>query len=489
MAKLLCAITALALLSAGALGNDKHADEEPKPKVPIHVLTHENFNSSIAESNCTFVLFTGPKCKYCPQVEEELEGLAEKVHAYELDCKLAKIDLTHERAIRNQFNIPIFPTIKLFLDDLVLDYPLANEHSDMTKYLRRKLSAESTMIETMEELEEAVKAEFSVVLFQAEIDPVQLRLFAIASSDFEDISFYHCSLPEAIEKYTLGSPYNIAVFKAGKDQPEVLASDKVISLVEIKNHLEIAQYGWVSQTDQPGFERITVDRKTTVFLFATEQPDLVAQLIEVSKLYTKHGILFFEAPMDTLGSVRVAEFFHMNETETVNSVRILEFRKDRIFRYKLDTFDEGKLIALLDDILAKKAVPYWKSEEPPINQRSRATVVVGKTFDELVIKSHDNVLLFLLDPEIEKCQRLVPEIEILAKRSNRDEGLMIATMNAKENEHMHHSDIQEFPLIVFYHKGDKRNPIEYHGEHTWKAMEEWARQQIIAGPQRETDEL
>ena len=136
---------------------------------------------------------------------------------------------------------------------------------------------------------------------------------------------------------------------------------------------------------------------------------MVAQLVEISKIYTKHGVLFFHAPMNTMGSVRVAEFFHMTDPETVNSIRILEFREDRVFRYKMDTFDEGKLMALLDDVLAKRAVPYWKSEKPAKNHRSRATVVVGSTFDELVINSHDSVMLFVLDPENEACKNLVPE--------------------------------------------------------------------------------
>lgn len=489
MVKMMLAIVVITLLTRGSFCDTEIEKEEPKPKVPITVLTHENFNSFIAENNCTFVFFEGPKCKYCPMFIKEFDILAEKVHAFELDCKLAKIDLTHEKAIKKQFGIHVYPTMKLFYDGLVLDYPLANEHSDMTKYLRRKLNAASSKIESEEELAEAMKGEISIVLFQAEIDPAQLKLFDIYSSEIEEVFFFHCSVPELVEKYTLGSPYNFAIFKAGEPQPEVLGSDKIISIEEMKNHYETVHYGWVSKTDLPGFERITVERKTTVFLFATDRPDLVAQLVEISKIYTKHGVLFFHAPMNTMGSVRVAEFFHMTDPETVNSIRILEFREDRVFRYKIDTFDEGKLMALLDDVLAKKAVPYWKSEKPAKNHRSRATVVVGSTFDELVINSHDSVMLFVLDPENEACKNLVPEIEILAKRSNRDEGLMIATMNGKKNEHHHVSEVQEYPLIKFYHKGDKHNPIDYTGEHTWKAMEEWARQKIKEGPRRDTDDL
>jgi len=114
-----------------------------------------------------------------------------------------------------------------------------------------------------------------------------------------------------------------------------------------------------------------------------------------------------------------------------------------------------------------------KSEEPPADNDGPVTVVVGKTFDSIVMDNTKDVFVEFYAPWCGHCKTLAPKYEKLGEAFDDVNSVIIAKVDATENDTP--ADIKGFPTLFFYPAGDKENPIQYDGERNEVAMEKWIR--------------
>jgi thiol-disulfide isomerase/thioredoxin len=67
-----------------------------------------------------------------------------------------------------------------------------------------------------------------------------------------------------------------------------------------------------------------------------------------------------------------------------------------------------KIRQFLTDYMNHKLEPTLKSEEPPVDLNEPVTVVVGKTFNDLVVNNDNDVLIEFYAPWCQYCQMLAP---------------------------------------------------------------------------------
>ena len=88
----------------------------------------------------------------------------------------------------------------------------------------------------------------------------------------------------------------------------------------------------------------------------------------------------------------------------------------------------------LDDWKNKKLDKWTKSEEPPASNDAPVKVIVGKTFNEIVRDSDDDVLVEFYAPWCGHCKALAPKYDQLAEELKDVKGLVIAKVDATANE-------------------------------------------------------
>lgn len=89
-------------------------------------------------------------------------------------------------------------------------------------------------------------------------------------------------------------------------------------------------------------------------------------------------------------------------------------------------------------------------------------VVVGKTFDEVVMDPKNDVLIEFYAPWCGHCKKLEPDYLALGKKYKNERNLIIAKMDATANDVPHESyKVEGFPTIYFAPSNDKKNPIKY----------------------------
>ncbi len=116
--------------------------------------------------------------------------------------------------------------------------------------------------------------------------------------------------------------------------------------------------------------------------------------------------------------------------------------------------------------------PHYKSDRVPKDNTKPLKVVVGTTHKSLVIDSDDDVFIKYFAPWCGHCQEMAPLWEELADELKDVAGLVIADMDATNNE-VEGMDFEGFPTLKLYQKGSKTAPIEFDGDRTIEELKKY----------------
>ena len=105
-----------------------------------------------------------------------------------------------------------------------------------------------------------------------------------------------------------------------------------------------------------------------------------------------------------------------------------------------------------------------KSQPLPKKNTGPVTVVVGKTFEEIVMDPKKDVLIELYAPWCGHCKALEPTYKKLGKHFKDETNLVIAKMDATANDIPPGYSAEGYPTIYFAPANDKKKPIKHEGE-------------------------
>lgn len=139
------------------------------------------------------------------------------------------------------------------------------------------------------------------------------------------------------------------------------------------------------------------------------------------------------------------------------------------------TDGEGAAPVLYTGETTVPAIESWvrsllmKSEEPPTDepQEGEALVVVGKTFEKLVLRKDKDVLILIYAPWCGHSRKVAPAWEVLARAVTQESHLVVAKVDGDRNS----SPLPElftwdaYPMIFFFAAGN-RTPAIFHGNRT-----------------------
>mgnify|MGYP002631075314 FL=1 len=451
----------------------------------VKVLTEKNFRKITTEHEHVLVLFYAPWDGHSKRFLKQFHEMGTSHEIGEHKMKFGKVDATVEKSLAQEFDVERYPQLVLFRRGQPKEFRGSLIGEGLKKWLRRNTHHKpAAWLEGVDDVHVfTIGRPVCIVGFFD--DTGHLENFHAAAYDFH-LDFGETSSKIATEKYKTKQP-GIVMFR-DFDKPAHYEGN-VNNLDEIKQFIATNMVPKVvdfKKKDQ--MERVFEGPiATNVFLFKQEN-ETEAKFLEdefakaAEALYGKVHFISVGHDEPTLYS-----FFAIKPKDTP-TVRL--YAHDLKYAYKgslnpqigdpaMITDAEGNekpnpdfakksssvaddLIRFIDAYDRGKLVPILKSEKPPKSApaANEATVVVGRTFDEIVIQSKKHVLVFFYAPWCQTSKALMPLWDKLAEMYRDYDEVVIAKMDATKNE-AKGVHVKSYPTIYFYKNGDKPRHEEY----------------------------
>lgn len=477
MAKTLALLLAIVAVAHMAQALDIEEEED------VLVLTDDNFDEAIEAHDTLLVEFYAPWCGHCKHLAPEYAKAAKALKEHEPEIRIAKVDATAHTKAAERFGIQGFPTLKFFKGavDVVKDYDGGRTSDEIQKWVIKKSGPAVQIVESAAELD-AIKEANDVVVF-AVVDAVDgdARTTLEKVADLEDIAVIVAST--STEVTADAAEVNKVVLYKKFDEGKVIFDGEF-------EQEDIAEF--VSANSKPLVMTFSQDKAPQIFggdvkehvlVFADVSQDYLETLKEALTEPAKanKGKLLHVVIPST--ESRIVDYFGLKEGDfpAIVVVNMGGSMKKFQFDYKSDDLvakiasDLPKdLLAFEERYFAGELKPTLKSAEPVDDSDEAVKILAGKEFNDRVINNEKDVLVEFYAPWCGHCKALAPKYEELAESFADVDSIVIAKMDATENEIDHPNvDVKGFPTLLFFPAKDKQNPVVYDGARDVEGMTEF----------------
>ncbi|KKF95096.1 Protein disulfide-isomerase [Ceratocystis platani] len=424
-------------------------------------LTSENFHDFINSNDLVLAKFFAPWCGHCKALAPEYEVAATALK--EKNIKLAKIDCTEETTLCSDFGVEGYPTLKVFRGhDDVTPYTQARKAPAIQSYMvKRSLPAVSELVpDAIEEFKESDNV--VMVAYYDANDSESDKTFRAAAEKLRDsYMFGAVTDAEHLKAEGIKTPTIVLHKKFDEkrnDFTEKFDVDAIVSFAKVAASPLIGEVGPETYSDymSAGIPLAYIFADT-----AEERQTLAEAMRPIAKQY-KGEINFATIDSKSFG----AHAGNLNlKPDSFPAFAIHDIEKNSKFPY-----EQGKEL-VHDDIAAfVKAFkdgsiqPSIKSEPIPETQEGPVTVVVAKSYRDIIMDDTKDVLIEFYAPWCGHCKALAPKYEELAEMyasSEFKDQVVIAKLDATLNDVP--DEISGFPTIKMYPAGSKHSPVTYSG--------------------------
>ena len=158
------------------------------------------------------------------------------------------------------------------------------------------------------------------------------------------------------------------------------------------------------------------------------------------------------------------------QTSDMQAVIMSHSRKYIMSQERDTKMSPERLREFVEDYFDGKIKSYLKSEMKPIDNDEPVKVVVGRTFDEMVLENDKDVLIEFYAPWCGHCKTLAPILVELAEKLESNPNIVIAKMDATSNDFPEPFVVEGFPTLYWVPAGGKDAPISYDSGRDVKAF-------------------
>ncbi|CAG8303473.1 unnamed protein product [Penicillium salamii] len=452
----------LSLLGATAA---VHAAEPEVADADANVvtLTTDTFNDFVKEHPLVLAEFYAPWCGHCKALAPKYEEAATELKAK--DIPVAKVDCTVEEELCRTYEVDGYPTLKVFRGpDSHKPYAGARKTDAIVSYMtKQSMPAVSTVTE--ENLEEFKALDKIVVIgYVASDDKTSHDSFASFAETQRDNFLFGSSDDASLAKAEGVKQPSIVLYKDFDEKKAVY--DGKLEDEAILNWVKTASTPLVGELGPETYSKYMAAGIPLAYIFAETAEEREQFAADFRPIAEKHrgdiNIVTLDAKL--FG----AHAGNLNlEPENFPAFAIQDVTKNAKYPYeqtkKIDAKEIGKFIK---NVLEGKVEASVKSEPIPETQEG-VTVIVGRSFQDVVIDNEKDVLVEYYAPWCGHCKSLAPkyeELAVLYASAELSEKVTVAKIDATANDVP--DSITGFPTIKIYPAGAKDSPIEYAGDRT-----------------------
>lgn len=376
---------------------------------------------------------------------------------------LADVDATVEKELAEQYGIRGFPTLKLFSKGEVLsEYKGGRSKEDLVKYIERAMLPSIVECASESAVTEFIKENSGrAIFFGAKLDK-HAAAYKKLSMSIRDL------IPEAI---AFGSVADVSLLKsaASADVPEgsvLLIRDD--GTTEIFTGTEEELESWIKLGAVPLFAELkrsnanvyTELQKPIFLLFQNPKKKFEQAMKDITNLsgdLRSRGALAF-AWLDSVDLKSFAE--HIGVTKEPG-IAIYNFEDDSKYLFN-EAYSADGVRQWVTKFVDGKLEATIKSEPVPKENNEPVKIVVGDSWKDIVEDESKDVLIEQYAPWCGHCKKLAPTLDALAKDLASVKTLVIAKMDATQNDAPGEYKAKGFPTIHFFPAGQKKG-ISYEG--------------------------
>lgn len=228
--------------------------------------------------------------------------------------------------------------------------------------------------------------------------------------------------------------------------------------------------------DNSAIDTIFQKKKSALFLFLADEA-AQADAHEALKAYDETApdlVLALSTKNDGHGLFdRLAEYLGV-DTESTPTVLLLKDGNEK-YRFEDDAITAEGLAAFVGKVNSGEIKPFLKSAPIPESNDEPVKVVVGQTFEQIVMGSAQEVLVKFYAPWCGHCKDLAPHYEEAAKRLANNPNILLVKVDSTENE-VSGVDVQGFPTLKFWGKDKSAEPLEYNGGRDADGIVAWLKE-------------
>ncbi|VFQ92931.1 unnamed protein product [Cuscuta campestris] len=446
-------------------------------------LNNDNSKSAIGENEFVLVLGYAPwsdaSAGVMPKFAEAATALKESGNP----IVMAKVDAERYPKVASNLGIKGFPTLLLFVNGSSQPYTGGFSAEEIMVWAKKKTGEPVLRINSIDEASGVLKKHsvFVVALFE-NFEGHDYDEYIKAAENDNEIQFVETSSVEILKVLFPEAKPTKRFLGLVKSEPEKYTSfegsfktDEILQFVE-DNKLPLVSV----ITELNSGKVFSNPRKLQVYVFADpdEFKKLLKPLQDVGRKFkSKIMLIYADIREDNL----VKPFLSIFGIEESEDTTVIAFNYTDGSKYLLESTATPRSIedfcsGLLDGIV----LPYYKSQPVPDNTDKNILDVVGKTFDDMILRSHKNILLEVHTPWCISCETTSKQMDKLAKHFKGLENLVFARIDASANEHPN-LKVDDYPALLFYPQTDKSNPIKFPTKSSLKdlaalinkALKEW----------------
>jgi len=446
--------------------------EETKEETSVLVLTKENFEDVIKDQEYVLVEFYAPWCGHCQALAPEYEKAAKALKDKKSSIKLGKVDVTVEKELGEQYKIQGFPTLKFFKSgEEPIEYTGGRDANGILSWLDRKTGPPCIEISDKKELQELIEAENVIIAgFFDDVTSKNAKLFEHLA-ELDDLRKYAFIKDKAIAKKNKAKDSTIIVFK-NFDEKQATYEGK-FEEADLVKFIQAASRPNIFEFSSENTEKILESGLNNLFLLISNKKDKsyadrIKQASPVAKEY-KDRIVFIHLNTETDEFDHLLEHFGVKKDKDVPTFLIFNMENSKKYQPENKDIKSKNLKKFIQKYLEGKLKPSLKSAELPEDWDSQPVkILVSSNFKEVALDHQKDVFVEFYAPWCGHCKNLAPIWDKLGEHFKDRSDLLIAKMDATENE-VEEVKVEGFPTLKMFKK--KTNEIvDYTGGRDFDAL-------------------
>lgn len=453
----------------------------------VVVLTESTFDSEISDSSLTLVEFFAPWCGHCKSLAP---NFAKAATALKGTAKLASVDCTVEKDLCSRFGIQGFPTLKVFRNsgdiNKPADYQGGRSDSDIIKYITKQTEPSYVVLDSDAAVDSFnAKEGVEILGIFSSLEGEDAKAFLAAAEELRnDYSFGVTTLASAGSKFGVSAPALVLFKNEGDSEVHVgTSAAELTNAAAMKQWIQGEAFELVGEIGPENFQKYLDRGFPLVWSFVDYKPESADATKTVLNALTEAARSFKgKLSVVKLDGNRWGEHAkHFGLSGSLPGIVIEDRETNKNFVFPEETTPSVEALkAHFEGYLTGSLKPTLKSQAEPAENNGPVKVIVGTTFDSIVLDDTKDVLVEFYAPWCGHCKSLAPKYDSLGEEYQNDANVVIAKVDATENDTP--AKIEGFPTIIFYPAGDKSNPLTFEGDRSVEAMSAFIKENRKSAP-------